>query len=686
MIIGLLLFLPLLTSAEPVHGHLCISSPGRPDSPSCADMDTETAKVPVSGEPRSFVWRAKDGTAVAAGVVSSGSNKVRPSSISTGSAVDVKWSDASGSPDRIRFSLQQAATANSWSWQMTSAEATRLRELRVEQGDYIFTAESKQFRKLEKALSVKDEMKDAPFSIFLERIPLLSGEVIDSEQKLGISGATIALPDTKVLGRTDRDGRFEIDAPVPWPDYLIVRAENRGSAIAKLPRMPRDTRIAPVVLHPNAKVTIRVGVPRRLSAELVESSSNRRVASVDEAERDGIVFSGLNPGRYRAILKGGPLQQYAVALEVMPGQDQVVDAFLQETDVEIRVVTDEDQPIPEAKVHLSHETGRWTGELVADALGMIQTKIWQQGRFNARVFPPNGAGATVTTADLTGDHRILWVAKLSARRIRGRTVDAESGSPVADVRIHLSGAAVGGQGIYVTTSGEDGNFEFAGLSPGELKVDTAMIGYAEYHAVHTVSDSEQDIEIRLERARRIELRVRTAQGPPIQAAIIDLSAGFQRQLTTSSEGSIWVPLGGREIRTIYVIASDGSFLPITLQAEHLDPNQPFIVRMPLAASTLRVRTIREDGNVAVNAKLVVRFNGYILPPAVHVLLHSMHGNRLQTGADGTVLLSRLPSGDYEVWASTNNQHTRSLFEGATPAGVKATLTAGERTLTVPAIE
>jgi hypothetical protein len=129
-------------------------------------------------------------------------------------------------------------------------------------------------------------------------------------------------------------------------------------------------------------------------------------------------------------------------------------------------------------------------------------------------------------------------------------------------------------------------------------------------------------------------------------------------LTTDAMGVARLRYGGESELTIVVLPREGSFLVRHLALKN-DDTVPIELIVPRPAGAIHVLTRRQTGAPLPGASVVVRFNGYMIPLAP---FRAAFGG-ITDGA-GSLILDRVPAGNYELWAAPSTHDAISISENA----------------------
>jgi hypothetical protein len=111
---------------------------------------------------------------------------------------------------------------------------------------------------------------------------------------------------------------------------------------------------------------------------------------------------------------------------------------------------------------------------------------------------------------------------------------------------------------------------------------------------------------------------------------------------TDAAGILSLRVRPGETRTLYVLPTEGSFLPVRITTGRSADDEPQRVEIPAPAGKLRVRLKDGYGN-ATQGVVLMRYNGEWISYPVSARLRN-------NASPGMIEYTALPAGAYELWA------------------------------------
>lgn len=488
--------------------------------------------------------------------------------------------------------------------------------------------------------------------------PRISGRVVDGAGK-PVAKARITAG-TKLLGRTDADGRFSFAVP-PAAKTIAVDAAPYVSRTIDLD--PSAYTLGDVVLVRSASIfadTAAVKGLRELALIPVRHRGDPTRTITRKPSSSVTVFTGLEPGSYFLVARGaGPLQQKAQLVQVGEGASQQVALTVDRMPIRGYVFLGR-EPLAHADVQIIGPGSIWNGSVRTDADGLYTAELWQVDAMQAVVTSPR-----LRTEYLAG-HRVAealereaveWDIAIPDRRITGRVVD-ERGNAVAGTPLSIGVEDGELRSTINLLSDASGTFVYDAARTGRYTVEA----HPKTHLVPAPlqfelrdADPDKRVELVLERGAEVRVRVTREDGTPIAGALIadgvteDGSKPLMRH-RTSAAGDATLRGRAGDRKTLYVIPPQGSFAVahVTLDPETLA--QGYDVVVPDAKSALVIRTRDEKGAALGGVNFAVRYNGELLPPGILLLIRMMQHVEYKTTPGGEARIHGLPSGMYELWA------------------------------------
>jgi hypothetical protein len=383
----------------------------------------------------------------------------------------------------------------------------------------------------------------------------------------------------------------------------------------------------------------------------------------EERDAPGVLFRGegttgmrmqitdLPPGEHLLYVDGPePLQRYARKVEIT-GPDIELAVSLDPVTLEGSVRLGA-RPLTDGKVEL-RGTPQWEASVDVDDEGRFGGEMWDRGDLFGFVtadeidrpyfFGDKGP---------SGDPRIVDL-RIPATLLEGR-VESE-GTPVPGARIDIATRNGDVQGSTGAKSDENGRFEVRGLSEGSHTVTVTADGYLRAQAAFETSaaDESHDLAIELQRGREVHLVVTGANGAPVTGAQIWVGVrgdgmSSERMLFSSADGRATVTTD--PVSTTQIVVSDpyaGGFAVALLAPDGPDERHVSIVP---GSGELSLRAVDGDGTPVPGVGILVRYDGLVIPPLVLANILGPRRVSAVTAADGTLRLSALPAGRYELFA------------------------------------
>lgn len=519
----------------------------------------------------------------------------------------------------------------------------------------------------------------------LAAVLILSGDV-KTVNGLPIPAATVEWNGSE---RTvsDAGGHFTAVPAGPWPADLTVSARGFGTVVVPVPHVRRTTSLPPITLEPGAMVRVHLhrGRGQRAVAVRVGFPGNddrthwvqRRVV----AGSDDIVVTDLAPGIYAVLVEGSePLQHVTAKANVAAGDVRNIDVSLPARRSHLRVLRG-DQPVASSHIQLESIEGQWQGSVATNASGWIDTPIWDfHGQFKVRL--PGASSPVPMIMRLQTLTRTATI-RFPNRTVKGVVVDTHD-EPIAGAVATLINTNIGeGTGSFRARSDAQGRFVFEGVAPEDQLVNVTAPGYL-------LRDSERftdDLKVTLSQGYPRDLVIEQSDGTAVRGAeALCVTNGRVRSRAFSGiDGHVTIATPVDAPSTVYVIPSDGSFAIRRFRAP-LDEvsSDPVTVRVAPSTSSLRVRTLTTAGATVPNVKLLLRYDGELIPTPIAHELERVGYLQFHTGPDGEARFDHIPEGVYEIWPYFNEDEVNDLLDsiGAARAPISLNAAAGETEVTI----
>lgn len=506
----------------------------------------------------------------------------------------------------------------------------------------------------------------------------ITGRVIASDGK-PLARVRIS-NEAKTIATTDAEGTFAIDA-ASAPKSLTFTLQPYATRIVAV---PHTLAIGDVRLLRASRIdvdTSKVRDVRELSIVRYETRRDAHSATTKAVTKRITSFTDLEQGDYLVRARGkGPLHQKAQVVRVAEGATERI--TLEVDHMPIRgYVYHGREPLAGATVEISGPGAAWQGKVRTNAEGHYEGEMWQVGPLQATV-TSDRVGTEFTAGNRVSDSlergAVEWDILIPDRVIEGRVVDAETGAPVAHASVSIEAADADIHARLNLRSDANGVYRYGGAMTGRYTIDVDTKDYLKPATIEfelAEKDPGRRVDIQLTRGADIVVRVRRADGTPIDGAVIadglieDGSRPVARYRANASGDAVIRGKAG-EAKTLYVIPPGGSFAieHVTIDEKALANGIDVIV--PDAKSALVIRTRDQKGTAMENIRFVVRYNGELVPGPILSLMRLVQKVDYRTTAAGEARIHGLPAGMYELWAYRTPQEADRLaanIEGYEPS-------------------
>jgi len=590
--------------------------------------------------------------------------------------------------------LQATADGTTWRVDLSRRELEGLHLIALPPGSYqlqIHLAHHLPAWRTVQASAAGDDLG----AVVLPRLPVISGEV---RRKGGdpIANARVSWAEG-ASAVTDAAGRFQAEVESRWPEEIAVSAAGMGTRMVALPLMQATMTLPPIELEPAS--TLRIAVQRNAEKGPLEVALLR---TRDEAPplpltrtriakgKSEALFRDLPSGSYTVTIAGSePLQRLAVKTVLGAGDRQTVKVPLREAFVHGRI-TRGGQPLEGAEVVFDHVDTRAVATIRSGADGRFTSAIWEQGDFDVSITGRDMGSPHSLRSKVEGFPLIELAYDVPDRRIAGRVVDEHGGA--------VSGATVwlrSGKPDYAPTvsvkSHDDGSFEFIGAYAGPEVLSTNVEGrLLPDDLSFEIAEGERRREVELVAGQGFPRRVTVMQanGAPAVGASLIVATGSRLRSTSNSdlEGRAVLATPPDQESLLYIFPKEGSLFIRRLPAPLDDENAtaPLRIDLPRGESTLEVATLVDGGGAMPPVKLLMRFNGELVPPQVAQEVERQQGFLLHTDSRGTATFANLPTGLYEFWPYRSEPEAEAILASATAlkAPIAVNTVPGENKATV----
>jgi hypothetical protein len=643
----------------------------------CQPVNEIPGTVAPSDTVRDFVWISSDLKQIAAGTIQPGANVLTLPAASQHHKLAPRLSDGA---TRATLDFELRCQDLTWKWTVKRVPVAGV-DLRHPGSGCTLLLKSNGYR------SVERQLRDVEVgNVFLQKIPVLSGTVIDAKTAMPLQDAHVYLPNGDSLAVTDRKGSFRAPVADLWPQFVRVSMAGYARRTVLLPKAVADTELA-VHLSKGGSLTISLVPP--LGQEEVAWEVRRLLAGPpgDELAHSGRLPGGqkeafvdaLEPGKYRVIIAGAnPLQRIGKLVTVTEGSE--AEAVMQISPSALNVaVRYDDKPLAGATVRIQPEDRSWTSSVTTDSEGSVMEEVWQQGTYVAIVTRLPLIPFWRETEHIDDGDKNRWSISVPNRRLLGRVLDDSSGQPIRDARIEVSMKS-DDRGTNVTLrSGEDGRFELGAFPAGSYMLAVSKSGFQSSETSWiTVDDTatDQTPQVRLKPAENRSVVVTNAFGAPVSAVVyVSTRNGTNPVGATDENGRFQLPVSPEDYGMVFVVPRSGSigfarFEPLAKGADDI------LVRVPEGNASLEIDCETTSGAALTGVAVLIRINGVLLPIPVWDGMVYYQGLPMFSDDHGRLLLTHLPAGRYEIWP-LDRQELMAVTSGSPPpAGATIAVTAG----------
>lgn len=387
-------------------------------------------------------------------------------------------------------------------------------------------------------------------------------------------------------------------------------------------------------------------------------------------------FGPVPAGAYIVLASGAqPLQRATAKVGVAADDTREARIVIPPRNVDARI-TLAGKPFSGASVRIYSDAFNWSTETVTDADGAIRGPMWEAGTFNLSIEGSGLPSMVWSRVTIGAEPRATFTIDIPARRIRGVIVDDQG--PVEGALVILR-AKLPGPTTIRTKTGKDGVFEYGGIRPGKHTLDVISNGHLLIDTIDVDAHADDAVierRIVLARGTPRNVTVVDEHGAPVAGALVACTSGATLRsiartgadgravLATTDDSIAWAaPSGG----SIGVVRLDRGTSAVRITASP-------------AASSLNVHILTTAGEAIPNVALLMRYNGFVIPPALQRLLPI---RQPATNEEGGAMLAHIPAGVWEIWPYTSQEESEALIASAMPlAPISVNVVTGENEVTV----
>jgi|GEM_PF-669016 len=643
----------------------------------CQSVNEIPGTVAPSDTVRDFVWISSDLKQIATGTIQAGANVLSLPSASQHHKLAPRLSDGA---TRATLDFELRCQDLTWKWTVKRIPVAGV-DLRHPGSGCTLLLKSNGYRSVERQLR---EVEVG--NVFLQKIPVLSGTVIDAKTAIPLRDARVYLPNGDSLAVTDRKGSFRAPVADLWPQFVRVSMAGYAKRTVLLPKAVADTELS-VRLSKGGSLTISLVPP--LGQEEVAWEVRRLLAGSpgDELAHSGRLPGGqkeafvdaLESGKYRVIVAGAnPLQRIGKLVTLSEGGETEAVMQISPSVLDVAVRYD-DKPLAGATVRVQPEDRSWTSSVTTDSEGSVTEEVWQRGTYVAIVTRLPLIPFWRETEHIDDGDKNRWSISVPNRRLLGRVLDDSSGQPIRDARIEVTMKNGDHSNFVMLRSGEDGRFELGAFPAGSYMLAVSKSGYQSSETSWITVDetaTDQTPQVQLKAAGNRPAVVTNAFGAPVSAAVyVSTRNGTELVGATDENGRILLPVSPEDYGMVFVLPRSGSigvarFEPLAKGADDI------LVRVPEGNASLEIDCETTSGAALTGVAVLIRINGVLLPIPVWEGMVNYQGLPMFSDDHGRLLLTHLPAGRYEIWP-LDRQELMAVTSGSPPpAGATIAVTAG----------
>ncbi len=342
--------------------------------------------------------------------------------------------------------------------------------------------------------------------------------------------------------RTDASGNFQIEGLAPG--HYTLNATKSGLASGIL----RDFDVAsgmPAAIKMKSGATITGHVTGLTAQELqnatvlVSSSNGNSSAPVDSGGNYKV--DGAPSGTVRVSARTGQMfgasgkSSPQKSVQVDPGASVQVDIEFKSATVVRGRVTRDGQPAANTSIIFIPKGAQSSTNASAqtDSSGNYEVSGLDDATYNVQIVDFQRAAPFTTSYDVKGSG--TFDIDIKSASVRGRVLDATTGSPLADARIEIH--ATGGEAILssrAVVTDSAGGFVIDNVARGNYEAKADREGYGHDIKSIVVGDSPEDLEFRLSPSGGVTITVVDARDNRTLAAnVVKVVDGNGRDVDTT---------------------------------------------------------------------------------------------------------------------------------------------------------
>jgi len=525
--------------------------------------------------------------------------------------------------------------------------------------------------------------------IALPALPRILGNV--TANGAPVANATIRTTEPQAQVRTGTDGRFALEVTSQRPRFLIAEAQGLGTRAIDVPQSNNDSVLPPIEMEAPSSLEITVRRPPNSHEALEMQIGVKGRAAMHwlarrtlEPRRSKARFDALASGSYIVLVRGkGAMEQLASKVVLGENEHRRMTIAIEPMTIDARLLV-AGEPVANATAMLLDTVNSTMLRFTTDVVGRWKGAVWQRSEYVVRVMAPNMA---IATTHATFDRPKLTI-DLPALIVRGRVLDEHTGKPIPGASLYLRTHWEDKSATAPLTADAEGRFIFRGVQPGQQQLTIRADGYLMPENVD-FDLSEQtpvhELEVKMDPGVKREIAVRDSRGAPVASA--NVLCGDEERIRsfamTNEEGHAVAPLPA-EGCTLYVIPDGNSFALTRVTRAMIDSGAALPVLFPQTTGRLEVVTQTEQGQPVGGVRLLVRYNGTLVPPEIVRAMERAQGLAFRTDDGGVATLPALPLGTYELWPYRTEHEAAQILASASAldAPIQLNLKTGENRVSV----
>jgi hypothetical protein len=657
--VATVMLIALATSADAdetgaFKGALCFVA--EKHAPNCRSVEANSIQVAGADVQRAFVWSSADAKRLVFGVLPpKGESVDLLDKALRDVTLRIRGDRLHGWPEDVQIHVRDA-NKKEWKWRVPAKSADSLAELRLPAGKYTIVFSADHHLKEERQIDLSKNT--ALREVLLRPMPVIAGRVLTMKDQ-PIANAELTRSDGTRIASSDEQGNFRGEVGEPLPDTVLVQKSGFGSRLLPLRLAEGDANLGTIRLGTGIKLSLHIQKPEG-SHEVLSVGLQRRTESnytytqvaLKElaADNEELVFEDLSGGDYSVIIRGkNPLETLTtdVKLDASDVQREIkIEPYRLDGTAHIgEDPIDGDLGISMSRFSLNLKLPIQNGQFSAT--------LWQHGKLTGVVKARELGTYEVTTSPELGADPSTWDIRFPKRLISGRVYDAGTQRPVEGAKMELLRSSGDSRWYGVIHIQEDGAYSILAVKTGTYELSVTAPEYADMKQTVEVRDDDNGSLLRdfaLKRGQVATLEVVWPSGTPVaNATVLDgiASDGYQaeRHYTLDASGRLSLRLQRDELRTLFIVPREGSFVVAHLAAKDDSDANPTRVIVPVPAGSMHIEISTVDGKPAASAGVGMRFDGETIPAPV---LYEI-GFRVSPQTLSDRLLLQLPAGAYELW-------------------------------------